>query len=178
MFYSFPLVCLSGSDVSEDENEYESYTSSTPNTSALETLVRTACESLAVSTLLAGTSSASVDPLNTPGQETSKESPALQADGHSGSGITSSSTGSTPYPSVPPSNLDQVSSPDDTVFSVIFGHGRGQNVAEGSSNEERGSLPSSKELQETALDLTEDNLSDIGDVEVHRTSFACCILNL
>lgn len=128
--------------------------------------MRTACESLAVSTLLAENSSSSGNSVNVPGQQTSKENPEARANGDSGSGdLPSSSDGPNLYPASS-SALDQVPVADDPVFSVIFGHGRDENVTEGTT-EERAGLSSSKELQEATLDLTQENLSDIGDVEVH-----------
>ena len=128
--------------------------------------MRTACESLAVSTLLAENSSSSVNSVNVPGQQTSKENPAARADVDAGSDdLPSSSDGPNLYPASS-STLDQVPAADDPVFSVIFGHGRDENVTEGTT-EERTGLSSSKELQEGTLDLTQENLSDIGDVEVH-----------
>ena len=164
MLISIPVFAVSSED---DENDPESLASSSaPNTSALETLVRTACESLAVSTLLAGSSSASINPLNASGQQMPSKNPAAAqptSDIGTCEVTSSSSTGSNLYP-VSTSALDQAST-DDAVFSVIFGHDRVQSVAEGTS-EEQGSLSSSKELQESRLDLSQESLSDIGDAEV------------
>lgn len=61
--------------------------------------------------------------------------------------------------------LDQASS-DDAVFSVIFGHSREQNAAEGTPEGQPGSLSSSKDFQESALDLAQESLQDIEDAEV------------
>lgn len=150
------FAALSSSEEDED-NESESQTSSTPNTSALETLVRTACESLAVSTLLAGTSSASINPLNAPGQQMSKDTSVAQPHGDSGSAeVAGSSVSSNLYAA----STSTLSSADEAVFSVIFGHGREQNVTE-DTVDEQSSLSASKEL-----DLTQGNLSNIVDAEV------------
>lgn len=147
--------------VSEDNNETGSHTSSTPNTSALETLVRTACESLAVSTLLSGNPSATVDPLNASDHQQPKESSVLGSDGNPESLDLRSSSNHNLYPS---GTLDHVSAADDAVFSAIFGNDRDHSVTDGNS-EERCSLSLSKELQDTPFGLSHENLSDIGDGE-------------
>ena len=61
--------------------------------------------------------------------------------------------------------LDQAST-DDAVFSVIFGHSREQNVVEGTPEGQPGSLSSSKDFQESALELAQESLQDIEDAEV------------
>ena len=65
--------------------------------------------------------------------------------------------------------LDQAST-DDAVFSVIFGHSREQNVAEGTPEGQPGSLSSSKDFHESALELAQESLQDIEDVEVSETT--------
>ncbi|XP_074618828.1 uncharacterized protein LOC141877682 [Acropora palmata] len=135
----------------EDVDEFESQAASVPNTSALETLVRTACESLAVSTLFSGNPSAQVNALNASGdQQTCKEGSPSGVDGNSESIDASSSCSH--------NVLDQVSAEDDAVFNAIFGNGRDSAVADGSTEE-----ACNLSLQETPLDLTNENLSDIGD---------------
>ncbi|XP_078357524.1 uncharacterized protein LOC144642437 isoform X2 [Oculina patagonica] len=144
----------------EDDTESELQTSRTPNTSALETLVRTACESLAVSTLLAGGSSSN-NLLDAPGQEASKDAPTTHSS-RLGMVADSSSGGSNLY-AASTSALNQSSSAEDSVFSVIFGQNRDHNSR--STTEEQHSTSPSKELQESSLDLTQGSLSDIGDGE-------------
>lgn len=135
----------------EDVDEFESQAASVPNTSALETLVRTACESLAVSTLFSGNPSAQVNALNASGdQQTCKDGSPSGVDGNSESIDASSSCSH--------NVLDQVSAEDDVVFNAIFGNGRDSAVADGSTEE-----ACNLSLQETPLDLTNENLSDIGD---------------
>ncbi|KAK2551864.1 hypothetical protein P5673_027104 [Acropora cervicornis] len=135
----------------EDVDEFESQAASVPNTSALETLVRTACESLAVSTLFSGNPSAQVNALNaSDDQQTCKEGSPSGVDGNSESIDASSSCSH--------NVLDQVSAEDDAVFNAIFGNGRDSAVADGSTEE-----ACNLSLQETPLDLTNENLSDIGD---------------
>lgn len=155
----------SSSEDDDNDSEYQ-VSSSAPNTSALETLVRTACESLAVSTLLAGSSSATVDTLNVPGQQTPSKDPVVaRSTSDTGScHVPSSSSVSNLFPAST-NALDQASS-DDAVFSVIFGHSREQNVAEGTPEGQPGSLSSSKDFQESALDLAQESLQDIEDAEV------------
>lgn len=75
----------------------------------------------------------------------------------------SSSGGSNLY-AASTSALNQSSSAEDSVFSVIFGQNRDHNSR--STTEERHSTSPSKELQESSLDLTQGSLSDIGDGEV------------
>ena len=159
------FTASSSSEDDDDDSEYQ-VSSSAPNTSALETLVRTACESLAVSTLLAGSSSGTVDTLNVPGQQTPSKDPAVaRSTSDTGScQVPSSSSVSNLFPAST-NALDQASS-DDAVFSVIFGHSREQNVAEGTPEGQPGSLSSSKDFQESALDLTQESLQDIEDAEV------------
>lgn len=135
----------------EDVDEFESQAASVPNTSALETLVRTACESLAISTLFSGNPSAQVNALNvSDDQQTCKEGSPSGVDGNSESVDASSSCSH--------NVLDQVSAEDDVVFNAIFGNGRDSAVADGSTEE-----ACNLSLQETPLDLTNENLSDIGD---------------
>ncbi|XP_029186317.2 uncharacterized protein LOC114954021 [Acropora millepora] len=135
----------------EDVDEFESQAASVPNTSALETLVRTACESLAVSTLFSGNPSAQVNALNaSDDQQTCKEGSPSGVDGNSESVDASSSCSH--------NVLDQVSAEDDAVFNAIFGNGRDSAVADGSTEE-----ACNLSLQETPLDLTNEHLSDIGD---------------
>ena len=159
------FTASSASEDNDNDSEYQA-SSSEPNTSALETLVRTACESLAVSTLLAGSSSGAVDPLNVPGQQTPSKDPAVaRPTGDTGAcQVPSSSNVSNLFPTS--TNALHQASSDDAVFSVIFGHSREQNVAEGTPEGQPGSLSSSKDLQESALDLAQDSLQDIEDVEV------------
>lgn len=138
----------------EDVDEFESQAASVPNTSALETLVRTACESLAVSTLFSGNPSAQVNALNaSDDQQTCKDGSPSGVDGNSESIDASSSCSH--------NVLDQVSAEDDVVFNAIFGNGRDSAVADGNTEE-----ACNLSLQETPLDLTNENLSDIGDAEV------------
>ncbi|XP_067056761.1 uncharacterized protein [Acropora muricata] len=135
----------------EDVDEFESQAAGVPNTSALETLVRTACESLAVSTLFSGNPSAQVNALNaSDDQQTCKDGSPSGVDGNSESIDASSSCSH--------NVLDQVSAEDDVVFNAIFGNGRDSAVADGSTEE-----ACNLSLQETPLDLTNENLSDIGD---------------
>ena len=167
------ITSFTASSSSEDDDNNSEYqvSSSAPNTSALETLVRTACESLAVSTLLAGSSSGTVDTLNVPGQQTPSKDPAVaRSTSDTGScQVPSSSSVSNLFPAST-NALDQASS-DDAVFSVIFGHSREQNVAEeGTPEGQPGSLSSSKDFQESALDLAQESLQDIEDVEVSENS--------
>lgn len=144
-------LLLSALPALEDVDEFESQAASVPNTSALETLVRTACESLAVSTLFSGNPSAQVNALNaSDDQQTCKDGSPSGVDGNSES-IDSSSSCSHNV-------LDQVSAEDDVVFNAIFGNGRDSAVADGSTDE-----ACNLSLQETPLDLTNENLSDIGD---------------
>lgn len=147
----------------EDDTESELQTSRAPNTSALETLVRTACESLAVSTLLAGDSSSS-NLLDASGQQTSKDIPSVH-NSSLGMEACSSSGGSNLY-TASTSALNQTSSAEDPVFSVLFGNNRDQNSR--STTDERQTYDNtspSKELQESNLDVTQSSLSDIGDGE-------------
>lgn len=138
----------------EDVDEFESQAAGVPNTSALETLVRTACESLAVSTLFSGNPSAQVNALNSSDdQQTCKDGSPSGVDGNSESIDASSSCSH--------NVLDQVSAEDDVVFNAIFGNGRDSAVADGSTEE-----ACNLSLQETPLDLTNENLSDAGDAEV------------
>lgn len=159
----FYLLFLALSTLEDDDDEFESQVASAPNTSALETLVRTACESLAVSTLFSGNPSAQVNALNVSGnQQTSKEGSPSGTDGNSESVDASSSCSH--------NVLDQVSAEDDAVFNAIFGNGRDSAVADGSTEE-----TCNLSLQETPLDLTNENLGDIGEAEV--CLFAClCVL--
>lgn len=136
----------------EDVDEFESQAASVPNTSALETLVRTACESLAVSTLFSGNPSAQVNALNaSDDQQTFKEGSPPGVDGNTSESVDASSSCSHNV-------LDQVSAEDDVVFNAIFGNGRDSAVADGSTEE-----ACNLSLQETPLDLTNENFSDIGD---------------
>ena len=153
---------IGSSTSEEDETESELQTSQTPNTSALETLVRTACESLAVSTLLAENSSSS-NLLDAPGQQTSKDIPTAHNPSLAMEASSSSGGSNLDMPST--SALNQTSSAEDPVFSIIFGQNRDQNSC--SAVDERHNTTSpSKELQESTLDLTQGSLSDIGDGEV------------
>ena len=160
VFHYFIGSCTS----EEDDTESELQTSRAPNTSALETLVRTACESLAVSTLLAGNSSSS-NLLDTPGQQTSKDIPSVH-NSSLGMDASSSSGGSNLY-TASTSALNQTSSAEDPVFSVLFGHNRDQNDRSTTDETQTCNNTSpSNELQESNLDLTQSSLSDIGDGEV------------
>lgn len=160
-------VCLltfeASSTSEEDDTESDLQTSRAPNTSALETLVRTACESLAVSTLLAGSTSSSDNLLDASAQQTSKDA-AVVGSSRLGMAANSSSTGSNIY-MASTSALNQSSSAEDAVFSAIFGQNRDTNSR--SSTEEQNSRSLSKEIQESPMDLTQNSLSDIGDGEVH-----------
>lgn len=169
VFHYFIGSCTS----EEDDTESELQTSRAPNTSALETLVRTACESLAVSTLLAGDSSSS-NLLDASGQQTSKDIPSVH-NSSLGMEACSSSGGSNLY-TASTSALNQTSSAEDPVFSVLFGNNRDQNSR--STTDERQTCDNtspSKELQESNLDLTQSSLSDIGDGEVIHVpeTFTC-----
>lgn len=169
---------IASSTSEEDDNESDPQTSSTPNTSALETLVRTACESLAVSTLLAETPSASINQINAPGQPASKDGTVARPNSDAGlSVVASSSAGSNLYPGST-STLDQSSSADDAVFSVLFGNSRDQNVTEGTTEGQSACSLSSKELPESALNITQGNLSEIGDVEVIECAIKPCFILL
>jgi len=153
---------IGSSTSEEDDTEAELQTSQAPNTSALETLVRTACESLAVSTLLAENSSSS-NLLDAPGQQTSKDIPTAHNPslGMEASSSTCGSNLDTPSTSA----LNQTSSAEDPVFSIIFGQNRDQNSSSAADERHNNTSPS-KELQESSLDLTQGSLSDIGDGEV------------
>ena len=79
----------------------------------------------------------------------------------------SSSSGGSNLYTASTSALNQTSSVEDPVFSVLFGHNRDQN--DRSTTDERqtcNNTSPSKELQESNLDLTQSSLSDIGDGEV------------
>ena len=163
VFHNF----IGSSTSEEDDTESELQTSRAPNTSALETLVHTACESLAVSTLLAENSPSS-NLLDAPGQQTSKDIPTAH-NPSLGMAASSSSGGSNLYaPST--SALNQTSAADDPVFSVIFGHNRDQNSSS-ATDERHNNTSTSKELQESTLDITQSSLSDIGDGEVIHVAF-------
>ena len=154
----------------EDDTESELQTSRAPNTSALETLVRTACESLAVSTLLAENSSSS-NPLDAPGQQPSKDILSVH---NLSLGMEASSSSSSNLYAASTSALNQTSSAEDPVFSVLFGHNRDQNSR--STTDERhtcNNTSPSKELQESNLDLTQSSLSDIADGEVIHAQCIC-----
>lgn len=115
-----------------------------------------------MSTLLAGSSSSN-NLLDASGQETSKDAPTAN-NSRLGMAADSSSGGSNLY-AASTSALNQSSSAEDSVFSVIFGQNRDHNSR--STTEEQRSTSPSKELQESSLDLTQGSLSDIGDGEVH-----------
>ena len=87
----------------------------------------------------------------------------------------SSSGGSNLY-TASTSALNQTSSAEDPVFSVLFGNNRDQNSR--STTDERQTYDNtspSKELQESNLDVTQSSLSDIGDGEVIHVpeTFTC-----
>lgn len=148
------------SSVSEDDNESVLQSSRAPNTSALETLVRTACESLAVSTLLAGNSSSN-NLLDAPCHQPSQDTPVGHASRLRIVAGNSSASSNLYAPST--SALGETSAADDAVFSVIFGH-RDPN-SRASAVEEEHDTSQSKDLPEPSLDLTHNRLSDMGDVE-------------
>ena len=101
--------------------------------------------------------------LDAPGQQTSKDiptvhNPSLGMEAGSSSGGSNLYTAST-------SALNQTSSADDPVLSVIFGHNRDQN-SRSTTGERHNNTSPSKDLQESTLDLTQSSLSDIADGEV------------
>lgn len=77
----------------------------------------------------------------------------------------SSSSGGSNLYTASTSALNQTSSAEDPVFSVIFGHNRDQNSSSAIDERHNNTSPS-KELQESTLDFTQSSLSDIGDGEV------------
>lgn len=115
-----------------------------------------------MSTLLAENSSSN-NLLDPPGQQTSKDVPTAH-NPSLGMVASSSSSGSNLY-TASTSALNQTSSAEDSVFSVIFGHNRDQN-SRNATDERLNNTSPSKELQESTLDLTQSSLSDIGDGEV------------
>ena len=158
-----PFILFKASSVSEDDNESVLQSSRAPNTSALETLVRTACESLAVSTLLAGNSSSN-NLLDAPCHQPSQDTPVGHASRLRIVASNSSASSNLYAPST--SALGETSAADDAVFSVIFGH-RDPN-SRASAVEEEHDTSQSKDLPEPSLDLTHNRLSDMGDVEVWK----------
>lgn len=158
-----PFILCKASSTSEDDTESDLQSSRAPNTSALETLVRTACESLAVSTLLAGNSSSN-SLLDAPCQQPSQDTSV----GHDSRMriVASNSNASSNLYAPSTSALSETTAAEDAVFSVIFGH-RDPNSRNSAVEEEHGTS-SSKDLPEPSLDLTHNRLSDMGDGEVQK----------
>ena len=141
----------------------------TTEASALETLVRTACETLAVSTVLSGHSSSTNQALDATNQEVSKDFPSKElATMVTEAVVTSPNTGQNVFTTSHASQASTSSAALESnaaVLSVIFEPVRDGSVT-GNTIREQMSVSPPKDQQSSALELASNSLSDMGDAEV------------